>query len=230
MSPGPSLRSNAAMANPKAAFKLRSAGREGNGFDQSRIGAARPLASSLGVMIDIVESAEDQRRQLASIDSSFRVESELKLAFVDGKCTYETVPVAPYEKRYAREEAHDDSGHTIFLAFVNSALAGGIELSPAWNGFAYVHHLAVRRECRRSGVATSLAHKALAWSQSMGLAGVSAETQSNNVAACALYAQVGFQLCGFDSALYRGMAAHSQEVALFWYWEPLASKHPRNDA
>ena len=59
--------------------------------------------------------------------------------------------------------------------------------------------------------------QAVAWTIKLGLAGLRAETQNNNVPACGFYEACGFHLGGFDMHLYRGLDLQTKEVALFWY-------------
>ena len=145
------------------------------------------------------------------------VENELKLHLVDGRLTYEVVAVARYEKTYTHER-EVDVGTESLVAYVENRPAGEIRMSQSWNGYAYVEDLVVGRAFRRMGVATALVSQAIDWSYSKHLPGVMLETQNNNVAACKLYEHCGFQLTGFDSALYQGLTKSSREVASFWYW------------
>ena len=145
------------------------------------------------------------------------VKNELKLHLVEGRLSYEVVAVAQYEKTYPHEREVDVGGES-FVAYIDNKPAGEIRVSQSWNGYAYVEDLVVSQAFRRVGVATALVSQAIKWSHSRHLPGVMLETQSNNVAVCKLYERSGFELSGFDSALYQGLAKSSREVALFWYW------------
>ena len=68
-----------------------------------------------------------------------------------------------------------------------------------------------------AGAGRELIAAAVQWARERGAAGVRAETQSNNVAACRFYARCGFVLAGFDRSLYVAIPGHGQETALFWY-------------
>jgi streptothricin acetyltransferase len=58
---------------------------------------------------------------------------------------------------------------------------------------------------------------AVAWAKAQGLAGLTLETQSNNVPACRFYSRYGFTLGGYDRLLYRALDRDTREVALYWY-------------
>jgi streptothricin acetyltransferase len=62
-----------------------------------------------------------------------------------------------------------------------------------------------------------LIDQAIAWTNHRRLPGLMIETQTNNVAACALYERCGFTLRGYDAWLYRALNPDSTEAALFWY-------------
>ncbi|MCY1188690.1 hypothetical protein D3C81_1499100 [compost metagenome] len=55
------------------------------------------------------------------------------------------------------------------------------------------------------------------WARKKQLPGVMLETQNNNLGACRLYQDYGFELGGIDRLRYRGIDPETAEVALFWY-------------
>ena len=171
-------------------------------------------------MIQIHEhKAGDAAPRWSAADRRLRVESELELALVNGCITHRPRAVRPYEKTYAMDDRHAP-GSQVFVAHVHERPAGEIRLSHAWNGYACINQLLVAHHHRRQGVGSALVQHAVAWSQARRRPGVMLETQHNNVAACRLYEACGFQLCGFDAALYQGLSPPVHEVALFWYWRP----------
>ncbi|MFC5474547.1 GNAT family N-acetyltransferase [Paraherbaspirillum soli] len=157
-------------------------------------------------------------------DGTFLVEHELVLKFDGKQLAYDVISVTPYEKSYLADDPEPDDGDepadAVFLAYVEDRLAGQIELSRHWNGYAHIDNIVVDRQSRKLGVGRALVLRAIEWAQQEQLAGVMLETQSNNVAACRLYASCGFALKGFDQDLYRGLKRDTREVALFWYWHP----------
>lgn len=172
----------------------------------------------LGVMIRIAELPAEQSIDWSVHDRTFTVERELKLRIVNGLLSSEAIVVAPYEKTNPSWHRSSVEGVS-FAGYVGDQLAAEIYVSKSWNGYAQVENLIVARKYRRQGLARALVERARAWAESGGLPGVMIETQNNNVSACQLYESCGFKLQGFDSSLYRGLNLHSQEVALFWYWQ-----------
>jgi ribosomal protein S18 acetylase RimI-like enzyme len=75
----------------------------------------------------------------------------------------------------------------------------------------------VEPDYRGQGVGYALIQRAVEWAKSTGLPGIMLETQDNNVAACRLYQRCGFELCGFDTHLYKGLDPATDEIALYWY-------------
>lgn len=164
-------------------------------------------------MIDISPAGHP----LPEFDRSFSVTAELQPQFVDGEFGYRVVPLTPYEKTYPDEEDEPEDDGELFVARLDGRPAGIIRLSEAWNGYARIDDIAVDRSLRRAGVATALLQHALDWCRARSLAGVTLETQNNNLAACRLYERFGFRLGGFDRELYRGFDPATREIALFWY-------------
>jgi streptothricin acetyltransferase len=171
-------------------------------------------------MNHILRIAPGQAQEWSQSESSFMVESELRLCLSDGRLTYDVVAVVPYEKTYGQEggKYFRAADTDVFIAYFENQPAGELRLSKSWNGYAYIDNIVVSKAFRRQGVGTALVRQAIEWSQSKSLPGVMIETQSNNVAACLLYDHCGFQLTGFDSNLYRGLEPRCREVALFRYW------------
>ena len=130
--------------------------------------------------------------------------------------------VAPYRKCYGID-AQEFLGYRgraeseVLMAYLGARAVGHLVVSTNWNGFAHVDELAVDASARRSGVARVLLNVAQFWARKKNLQGVMLETQSNNQAACRLYRQCGYEVGGIDRLRYRGIDAHSGEVAIFWY-------------
>lgn len=172
-------------------------------------------------MIRIVTAAHAGMPRWSAADRSFTVQGELEVLLEDGRLAYRVRPVTPYVKTYdANDDSDDDdaAAANVCVALVDGAPAGEIRLSRAWNGYARIDDLVTGAAFRRQGVGAALVRHAIAWAQAQGLAGVTLETQNNNVAACALYEACGFRLGGFDAHLYRALAPGTREVALYWYW------------
>lgn len=184
-------------------------------------------------MLTLTRASAQQRQAAGRLQDDFLVESELRPCLREGELALEETPVAAYFKRYPRDveseaaqpvpdgaQADPDEDAEAYVAHWQGELAGVIELSVAWNGYARVDNLVVDAAWRRRGIARALLEQALRWCRERGLAGVMLETQSNNVPACRLYQRCGFVLGGFDREFYRGLDPRTREIALFWYWRP----------
>jgi streptothricin acetyltransferase len=158
--------------------------------------------------------------ELEAIDFSFDVSEEAVPPF-HGAVLAPTVTVQPYRKTYPLDpallaEAAQDE-RLLAVARDDNRLLGYLLASKAWNGYALVEDFAVAREARRSGLGRRLMDEALLWAGEMGLPGLRAETQSNNVPACRFYEAFGFRLGGFDRHLYDALGKARHETALYWY-------------
>lgn len=72
----------------------------------------------------------------------------------------------------------------------------------------------VDRPYRRRGAGRALFEAALDWARHAGALTLWLETSSVNHAGIAAYRRLGFEICGFDTTLYRGTANHG-EVAVY---------------
>jgi ribosomal protein S18 acetylase RimI-like enzyme len=153
-------------------------------------------------------------------DRDFEVEGQLVLHLRDGVISYGAIPVTrSYRKIYPRPEWSTGTP-TFFIAREGTKAMGLAAVSPHWTGYTEIADLVVNKPFRRGGVGLALVQEAKSWVVSAGLRGLRAETQSNNVGACALYARAGFVLAGLDMQLYSLTKSFQQEVGLFWYWRP----------
>ena len=159
---------------------------------------------------------------IPEIDRDFTVDRVLELHFTAGTFAFSirSLPV-PYSKAYPPlSEDAACANPSALVAKLEDRVAGIVQLSQHWSGFAQVEDLAVSRVARRKGVAKALLESAKQWSLSQGFIGLRVETQDTNVPACMLYAHSGFKLSGVDRALYQGSSELAHETALFWYWRP----------
>ena len=163
-------------------------------------------------------------RDVDQCDGTFLIDSELVLSAKQGQIIYDIVEIEPYKKRYVPEKnrnlrayINSDKG-VVYLAYIEEKVCGQMIISAHWNNFALIEDLEVDVDFRRQGVAAGLIMQAKTWAKVMGLAGVTLETQNNNVAACKFYQRCGFELRGFDNDLYKGMNPQTREIALFWYY------------
>src|SRR3546814_14011869 len=71
-------------------------------------------------------------------------------------------------------------------------------MSEYWNGMADLAEIAVDRRARGRGVAAALLARVEVCADDKGFGLIRLETQSNNPAACRVYARAGYTLGGFD--------------------------------
>jgi ribosomal protein S18 acetylase RimI-like enzyme len=81
------------------------------------------------------------------------------------------------------------------LGFVDMA-------AQAWHSTAWVRNLAVHKDHRRQGVATSLLRAARTWAGDNGLTRIMAEAQTKNYPAIRLFQKHGFTYCGYNDRYY----------------------------
>jgi streptothricin acetyltransferase len=135
-------------------------------------------------------------------------------------------------KAYWRDDPIDDqiseqfilaAGHAGFFAFIDGKPVGQIVVTKYWNGYAFVHELAVDSRHRRLGIGKALLSAAQDWAVRNGQYGLMLETQDVNATACQFYERCGFVLGGVDNMLYSAFAdqhmrpAALRESALFFY-------------
>lgn len=153
-------------------------------------------------------------------ERKFTVLSKIVLDMANGKLTWAITPVDAYEKEIPIDEVDpaaliNSEDKVVFLAEVDSALAGQIKLVTWWNGYAYIDDLIVNPQFRGYGVGRALMDEAIQWSREKRFPGVMLETQDDNVGACKLYESCGFVLGGFDQFTLKNFKPN--ETALFWY-------------
>jgi streptothricin acetyltransferase len=156
-------------------------------------------------------------------DGAFTVDARLILSAEDGRLRYTMISTTPYQKLYPLDEVDfaayiGNPDKTVFFAYVDGQVAGQIRLCRYWNRYAYIEDIVVDKNFRRLGVGKRLIQQAKQWAAAKQLAGIMLETQNNNLAACCLYEQCGFELAGFDRRLYQGLQPDTDEIALYWYW------------
>lgn len=173
--------------------------------------------------IVIKRLSEENFHDVDKCDGTFLVDSELAVYTRGGLIEYDIVAVDPYKKRYVADISRDLRAYidnikgAVYLAYIEDKVCGQMILSLNWNNFALIEDLEVDVDFRRQGVGQGLLEQAKVWAKGMKLAGVTLETQNNNVPACLFYKRSGFDLCGFDRNLYKGMNPHTNEIALYWY-------------
>ena len=105
----------------------------------------------------------------------------------------------------------DKPDKAIFLCYLNGQCAGRIVLHEAWNRYAFIEDLDVKRAFRRQGVGTALMERAKRWARERGLGGLALETQDTNLIACRFYQKCGLEIGAVNTMLYKNMPAPACE-------------------
>lgn len=156
------------------------------------------------------------------IRNEFTVDSVLQLTLQDNFIRYEMIPVPAYTKRYPEDrlplsDSMNDPDKLLVIARTEQAIIGLAAASTNWNGLALLEELSVDIDYRRHGLGKSLLDRVKEWAQARGLAGMTLETQHNNVQACKFYERYGFEIGGFDRYVYKTFESAKDEIALYWY-------------
>lgn len=155
----------------------------------------------------------DQLRQLdisTETDRMFRVEilpsCELKLVSV--------TTASSVEKRFPLD-LDTDRWNEGWVVEKDGRIRGFIACDQAdWNRRFVISHFYVDRTARNRGFGRRLMDCALSRAREWGARTVWAETSNINYPGVCAYQRLGFELCGFDTTLYRG-TPHEGEFALF---------------
>lgn len=101
----------------------------------------------------------------------FAMIGRLVPTYAEGKWRWtEELLAVPREKVY-EDEARDWTEYiakpdkAIFLCYLNGQCAGRIVLHEAWNRYAFIEDLDVKRAFRRQGVGTALMERAKRWAR-----------------------------------------------------------------
>ena len=154
----------------------------------------------------------------------FAMIGRLVPTYAEGKWRWtEELLAVPREKVY-EDEARDWTEYiakpdkAIFLCYLNGQCAGRIVLHEAWNRYAFIEDLDVKRVFRRQGVGTALMERAKRWARERGLGGLALETQDTNLIACRFYQKCGLEIGAVNTMLYKNMPAPAcEDIAIFWY-------------
>jgi len=153
----------------------------------------------------------------AACDFSFDISHAIAFPYDDPRQLH---PVPSRRKDYGGDPADWDGATSgwkaLFIARSNDHVVGYAMMSEYWNGMADLAEIAVDRRARGRGVAAALLARVEVCADDKGFGLIRLETQSNNPAACRVYARAGYTLGGFDHKLYAD-GPHEGEVALFWY-------------
>lgn len=175
----------------------------------------------------IEKISADNLQLVNKIDSTFTVNSKLKLNLTGNKFSYEIESVSPYKKTYEYEQPEyeqpeysayiDNNIRTVFFAFEEETLVGQMVILKYWNRYACINDIRIKDQYRGKGIGKALMGKAIEWAHEHNCVGVEAETQDINVKACLFYERLGLTLGGVDLFRYKSSEKEKDEIALNWY-------------
>lgn len=175
--------------------------------------------------IYIVKVKRDNIDQVNNMDNRFIVDSKAVLKVEESKIEYSLERVPAFIKKYPAEDSFidysdyiDNRDRAIYLAYSEEKAIGQIIIRKHWNKYAIIEDLRVDISYRKQGIGRRLIGHAKEWAKQRRLAGLTLETQNNNIRACKFYESCGFHLGGFDQKLYKGISDDTSEVALYYYF------------
>lgn len=159
-------------------------------------------------------------KQLSDFDASFSTEriyrvsvNEMSVEITEGSLN------VPFRKTYRLDCVRDDveAADYAVAAEISGVVVGFATVKyEEWNKRAVLSNLYVDRESRGKGVGRLLIDAVIDYAKTTPARCLWLETQNVNYPAIQFYTGVGFQLCGFDSALYDPADVSSDETALYF--------------
>lgn len=154
----------------------------------------------------------------------FAMIGRLVPTYAEGKWRWtEELLAVPREKVY-EDEARDWTEYiakpdkAIFLCYLNGQCAGRIVLHEAWNRYAFIEDLDVKRAFRRQGVGTALMEPGQALGQGTRLGRPGAGNAGYEPDRLRFYQKCGLEIGAVNTMLYKNMPAPAcEDIAIFWY-------------
>lgn len=170
-----------------------------------------PIDGVLTRAVDLRKDIDTLRRLDTSVESDriFRIEDSR-----GGLHLTSVKLAAPIEKRFPLTLGAD-SWTDGWVIEENGHLRGFIACGySGWNKRILIWHFYVDQPQRRRGFGRQLMDCALSRGREWGARTAWAETSNVNYPGVVAYQRLGFQICGFDTTLYRG-TANEAEFGLF---------------
>jgi ribosomal protein S18 acetylase RimI-like enzyme len=118
--------------------------------------------------------------------------------------------VRPRHKRFPVDLKADACEHSR-VAVLDGMVRGFMAWALApWNRRLTIWHFYIDQPCRARGGGRVLMDAAIEWGRSAGAVTAWIETSHVNHPGIAAYRQLGFEICGFDTTLYRGTSAEDE--------------------
>lgn len=86
----------------------------------------------------------------------------------------------------------------------------------SWNRYMYLHDLKVNAAYRRLGIGRRLLEEGKKIAAAQGYSGIYTIGQDNNLIACLFYINVGFQIGGLDTFVYKGTLQEGKRDIIFY--------------
>lgn len=154
--------------------------------------------------------------QLFQLDTSLEADHVFQLqTFAGSELKLAPVKIASAVEKRFPWNSEDDCWTEGWVLEEGGCIRGFIACSrEEWNRRFVIRHFYVDRAERRRGFGRRLMECALSSAHDWGARTVWAETSNVNYPGVIAYQRLGFELCGFDTTLYRGTPSEG-EFALF---------------
>jgi GNAT superfamily N-acetyltransferase len=158
--------------------------------------------------------------RLADFDASFSTEYVYRVAVdkMSVKIVEEKL-VVPFQKTYPFDSIKKDIDGADYavIAEIDKIIAGFATVKyEEWNNRAILTGIFVARESKGNGVGRALVGAAANFAKTKSARCLWAETQNVNRPAIQFYLKIGFEFCGFDSALYNPADVSPGETAFYF--------------
>jgi ribosomal protein S18 acetylase RimI-like enzyme len=149
------------------------------------------------------------------IDASYTSNESYQVRAEGARLVLEAVAEGSPVTRAYPIELGADPWHHGWVAVRDGEVRGFIAWAEqAWNRRLAIWHFYVDRPFRRMGAGRLMMNAALEWAAQRGLRTAWVETSNTNLPGIASYRRLGFEICGFDTTLYRGTAG-PEEFAIY---------------
>ena len=169
-------------------------------------------------MIDVrrIDDAHADDARLAN--EPFELYGRLEVSRSGGKWSYETVSADKVSEMRFPDEQYDvlSDDAAFFGAYDGDVCVGLCVLRRDMFRYLLIDDLKVVRSMRGRGIGSALVEAALAEAKRLGLVGVCAVAQDDNLAACRFYLSRSFEIGGFDDRAYRGTSQEHKADVYFY--------------
>ena len=169
-------------------------------------------------MTDIRRIGEENGADVRLPNEPFDLWGKLAVSREAGRWTYKVERSGDVSVMCFPNEPYDATADdaTFLGAYDGGECVGLCVLRRGMFRYLLIDDLKVSQKARRRGVGTALVEAALGEAKRLGLVGVCAVAQDNNLSACLFYLSRSFEIGGFDDRAYRGTSqAHKADVYFY---------------